>query len=69
MHKLKDPKVQGALRHLLTALGPVLFLFMAAPDPVALLRTLISAAGWPSLVGLLMAVLGFWQSWTAREKR
>ncbi|MFV1620454.1 hypothetical protein [Phaeobacter sp. JH20_26] len=69
MSKLRNPKVQGALRHLLTAIGPVLAVIMAAEDPAALLRALIGAAGWPSLVGVIMAVLGFWASVTAPEKR
>jgi hypothetical protein len=69
MEKLRNPKVQGALRHLLTAAGPVLALLMSAPDPLGLLKSLVSAAGWPALVGLIMAGLGFWQSWTAKEKR
>lgn len=69
MDKLRNPKVQGALRHLLTAIGPVLAVIMAADDPWALLLALFSAAGWPSLVGVIMAGLGFWASLTAPEKR
>jgi hypothetical protein len=69
MEKFRNPKIQGALRHLLTAAGPVLALLLSAPDPIGLLKSLVSAAGWPALVGLIMAGLGFWQSWTAREKR
>ena len=68
MNRLKSPKVQGALRHLLTATGPVLALIMASDDPMALVRSLIGGAGWPALVGVLMAGLGFWASWTAKEK-
>jgi Mn2+/Fe2+ NRAMP family transporter len=68
MNRLKNPKVQGALRHLLTATGPVLALIMASDDPGALVRSLFGGAGWPALVGVLMAGLGFWASWTAKEK-
>ncbi|MDE4189675.1 hypothetical protein [Phaeobacter gallaeciensis] len=68
MNRLKNPKVQGALRHLLTATGPVLALIMASDDPAALIRSMVGGAGWPALVGVLMAGLGFWASWTAKEK-
>lgn len=57
MNRLKDPKVQGALRHLLTSVGPVL-----ASHGVT------TEAYWQIIVGLLMAGLGFWASWTAKEK-
>lgn len=68
MEKLKNPKVIGALRHVLTALGPILMLIGSVDDPIAILRLLISEAGWPAMVGLIMAVLGFYSSWTAPEK-
>jgi len=57
MHKLRNPKVQGALRHLLTAVGPVL-----ASQGIA------SEQAWAVVVGVIMAGLGFWASWTAKEK-
>jgi len=69
MSKLRNPKVQGALRHLLTAIGPVMAVVMTAPDPWALAKSLMGSAGWPAVVGLIMAGLGFWTSWTAKEKR
>lgn len=69
MSKLRNPKVQGALRHLLTALGPVLAILAAVDDPMVLLKSLIALENWPAVVGLLMAVLGFWASWTAKEKK
>jgi len=69
MSKLRNPKVQGALRHLLTALGPMLAILAAVDDPMALLKSLIALENWPAVVGLLMAVLGFWASWTAKEKK
>jgi hypothetical protein len=69
MEKLRNPKVQGALRHFLTAVGPVLALMMSAPDPWALFKALVSAAGWAALVGLIMTGLGLYLSLTAKEKR
>lgn len=69
MNKLKSPKVQGSLRHLFTAIGPVLALIMAHREPAELLKTMISDAGWPSLVGVIMAATGFWASLTAPEKK
>ena len=69
MSKFRNPKVQGALRHLLTALGPVLAILAAVDDPMVLLKSLIALENWPAVVGLLMAVLGFWASWTAKEKK
>ncbi|UWR66226.1 hypothetical protein K4L02_08390 [Phaeobacter inhibens] len=68
MNKLRNPKVQGQLRHLLTAIGPVLAVVLASDDPAALVRSLIGGAGWPALVALLMAWIGFWASWVAPEK-
>lgn len=69
MKKLRDARVQGALRHLLTAIGPMIAVLMASDDPVALLQSLVEPHNWTALVGLLMALIGFWASWTAREKR
>lgn len=69
MKKLMTPKVQGALRHLLTAIGPVLAVLMASDDPMTLLKSLISPQHWPSLVGFLIAALGFYASWAAPEKK
>lgn len=57
MERLKDPKVQGAFRHLMTSLGPLL----AA-------RGVVEDIYWQMVVGLVMAVVGFWASWTAPEK-
>lgn len=58
MSKLQDPKVQGAIRHLLTSLGPLL-----ASHGV------VTEAYWQIAVGVAMALLGFWTSWTAKEKK
>jgi hypothetical protein len=69
MNKLRNPKVQGQLRHLLTAIGPVLAVVLASDEPAALVRSLIGGAGWPSLVGVIIAAIGFWASVTAPEKR
>jgi len=67
--KLRNPKVQGALRHLLTAIGPVVALLAAVDEPMVFLASLIRPENWPALVGLLMAALGFWASWVAPEKK
>lgn len=56
--KLRDPRVQGALRHLLTSLGPLLAAHGVTTD-----------AYWQISVGVLMAAVGFWASITAPEKR
>jgi len=69
MNKLRDPRVRGALRHLLTAIGPVIAVVTAADDPVALLGSLFAPQNWTALVGMVMAALGFWASWTAPEKQ
>ena len=58
MTKLHDPRVQGALRHLLTAVGPLLAAFGYMDD-----------ATWQTIVGALMAALGFALSWKAPEKK
>ena len=58
MEKLRNPKVFGALRHLLTAIGPLL----AA-------RGYVDDVMWQLGVGLVLAIIGFVLSWTASEKR
>ncbi|MHC9235027.1 Pam3-gp28 family putative phage holin [Pseudooceanicola sp. 502str34] len=55
---IRKPQVQGALRHLLTALGPLL----AA-------HGITSDAYWQAGVGAFMAALGFYLSVTAPEKK
>lgn len=57
MRRLRDPKVQGALRHLLTSCGPLLAAWGIADEMT-----------WAFVVGLAMAGVGFWASWTAKEK-
>ena len=57
MDKITDPRIQGTIRHLLTSFGPLL-----AASGVA------SEAHWQIVVGIIMAGLGFWGSWTAKEK-
>jgi hypothetical protein len=47
----------------------MLAILAAVDDPMALLKSLIALENWPAVVGLLMAVLGFWASWTAKEKK
>ena len=58
MDKLRNPKVHGALRHMLTAFGPLL-----ASHGIA------TETNWQMGVGVFMAALGFWASWTASEKK
>ena len=58
MERLKDPKVQGALRHALTALGPLIAASGITTDAL-----------WQIVVGIVMAFIGFYTSWTAKEKK
>lgn len=58
LRQILSPKMRGALRHVLTAVGPIL-----ATHGVT------SEAYWATIVGLLMAALGFYDSWTAPEKK
>lgn len=58
LEKLRNPQVQGALRHLLTASGPLLAAWGVTDE-----------ATWAIAVGIGMAAIGFWASVTAPEKR
>ena len=58
LQQLLSPKMRGALRHLLTSIGPL----VAA-------HGVTSEAYWAIIVGLLMGALGFYDSWTAPEKK
>ena len=55
---IRNPKVMGALRHMLTSLGPLLAAHGVTTDIY-----------WQITVGVLMATLGFYASLTAPEKR
>tara|TARA_R100001086_G_scaffold22373_1_gene10742 strand:- start:1331 stop:1489 length:159 start_codon:yes stop_codon:yes gene_type:complete len=50
--------MRGAIRHVLTAIGPLLAS-----------RGVTTDADWQIWTGLAIAVLGFYDSWTAKEKR
>lgn len=56
--KLFSPKMRGALRHLLSSLGPLVAAHGITTD-----------AYWQTGVGVLMALLAFYDSWTAPEKK
>jgi len=58
MEKLLTPQVMGQLRHLLTAIGPLLAAKGYTDDVM-----------WQLYVGLVMAVLGFVASWRSPEKK
>ena len=58
MSHIFTPQVMGALRHLLTSLGPLL----AA-------HGVTTEAYWQMAVGILMALVGFIASWKAPEKK
>lgn len=58
MNKLLTPQVQGSLRHLLTAAGPMLAANGWTTD-----------AEWQIAIGIVMAMLGFLTSWFAPEKK
>lgn len=72
MEKLTDPKVMGALRHLLSSVGPVVGVMASLVASGAITWGQALAAlgtSWEAIVGLVMAALAFWASWTAKEKR
>jgi hypothetical protein len=58
LNQLRKPKIQGQLRHLLTALGPLLAT-----------KGVVNDVEWQMWVGLAMALLGFLSSWNASEKQ
>lgn len=71
MDKLRDPKIQGAVRHLLSTFGPCLGLIATLVQADVLTASEVATmvfTSWETIVGLLMAVLAFWASWTAKEK-
>ena len=50
--------MRGAIRHMLTAVGPLLAS-----------NGWVTNADWQISVGITLAVLGFYDSWTAKEKQ
>jgi hypothetical protein len=58
MRRLRNPRVQGALRHLLSSFGP---LFAA--------HGITSELYWQTIVGIVMTSIAFWSSYTAPEKK
>lgn len=58
MERLRDPKIQGQVRHLLSSAGAIL----AA-------KGYVDGGLWELGIGLVMAVVALWMSWTATEKR
>ena len=57
MSKFLDPRVQGALRHLLTSVGPLVASHGWTTE-----------ANWQLFTGIGLSLLGFYASWTASEK-
>lgn len=57
LDRFRDPKIMGLFRHTLTAFGPVLAH-----------QGIITEHSWQLYTGLVVAVLGFALSWTAKEK-
>lgn len=57
MSKLLNPKMRGAVRHMLSSLGPLLAT-----------HGFTTEAYWQMIVGVIMALLAFYDSWTAKEK-
>lgn len=53
--QLLSPKMRGALRHMLSSVGPLLAAHGVTTD-----------AYWQVLVGLLMAALAFYDSWNTK---
>jgi hypothetical protein len=58
INRIMNPKVQGAFRHLMTALGPVLAV-----------HGVTDGATWEMYIGVGMAGFGFIASWNAAEKQ
>lgn len=58
MKRFFTPRVQGALRHALTSIGPIVAYLGVAED-----------ATWQIWVGAVMAFIGFAGSWFAPEKK
>lgn len=58
MMVLLSHKMRGALRHMLSSVGPLLAAHGITTD-----------AYWQILVGILMAGLAFYDSWKAPEKK
>ena len=58
MSKYFTPKIQGQVRHLLTALGPLLSYY-----------GLTNEGEWEVWAGLVMALMGFAWSWLSPEKQ
>ena len=76
MEKLKqmwgNPKVQGQLRHLLSALGPLLGLLVAVLSMPGMTLTGVLAAvvaNWGSIVAFIVALIPFILSYKAKEKQ
>lgn len=57
MQKFLSPRIQGQLRHVMTALGPLLAAYGVMDEAV-----------WYLWVGLTMTAFGFISSWIAPEK-
>jgi len=53
--KLLSPKLRGGVRHLLSSLGPLLAMHGVTTD-----------AYWQVCVGILMAALAFYDSWSTK---
>ena len=57
LEKLRDPKMVGVFRHLLSSIGSALVTYGA-----------VTSAQVEAIVGGIMALLAFVLSWTAKEK-
>lgn len=66
---LLDPKVQGALRHFLSMVGPIITIFLAVDEPLELLYRILETQNWIAIVGIIMAFLALIASWKAPEKK
>ena len=55
LDRLLSPKMRGALRHVLSSIGPLVAAHGFTTD-----------AHWQMGVGTLMAVLAFYDSWTSK---
>lgn len=69
MERFWDPKVQGALRHFLSMLGPILVMYSAVDNPGEFINRLVTPDNWVALIGATMAFLALVASWKAPEKQ
>lgn len=69
---IDDPQVQGQIRHLLGAIGPMLGLLLAIlslPNVTWLMVLQAVVSNWMSIVSFLSVAVPLYLSWKAKEKK